>query len=143
MTTLAGLTMLMSGGSRGIGLEIATRAAGDGANVVLLAKTAEPQARLEGTVHTAAAQIQPEGPGRLMQVVSRADVVRRPPDARLLRRVAHGPSDDVRTKRNLFYGDRAGGFFTVRMGRVFDSRARVPRSGRWPMNSTWMPSDQL
>ena len=68
MTTLAGLTMLMSGGSRGIGLEIATRAAGDGANVVLLAKTAEPQARLEGTVHTAAAQIQKAG-GQALAVV--------------------------------------------------------------------------
>ena len=41
-TTLAGRTLLMSGGSRGIGLAIATRAAQDGANVVLLAKTAEP-----------------------------------------------------------------------------------------------------
>ena len=61
MTTLAGLTMLMSGGSRGIGLAIATRAAQDGANVVLLAKTAEPHPKLEGTVHTAAAQIESAG----------------------------------------------------------------------------------
>ncbi len=68
MTTLAGLTMLMSGGSRGIGLAIATRAARDGANVVLLAKTAEPQPRLEGTVHTAAAQIQEAG-GQALAVV--------------------------------------------------------------------------
>jgi citronellol/citronellal dehydrogenase len=45
----------MSGGSRGIGLAIATRAAQDGANIVLLAKTAQPHSRLEGTVHTAAA----------------------------------------------------------------------------------------
>jgi citronellol/citronellal dehydrogenase len=68
MTTLAGLTLLMSGGSRGIGLAIATRAAQDGANVVLLAKTAEPQPRLEGTVHTAAAQIQEAG-GQALAVV--------------------------------------------------------------------------
>ena len=68
MTTLAGLTMLMSGGSRGIGLAIATRAAQDGANVVLLAKTAEPHPRLEGTVHTAAAQIQAAG-GQALAVV--------------------------------------------------------------------------
>jgi citronellol/citronellal dehydrogenase len=68
MTTLAGLTLLMSGGSRGIGLAIATRAAQDGANVVLLAKTAEPQPRLEGTVHTAAAQIEEAG-GQALAVV--------------------------------------------------------------------------
>lgn len=55
--TLAGKTILMSGGSRGIGLAIALRAARDGANLVLLAKTGEPHARLEGTVHTAAEAI--------------------------------------------------------------------------------------
>jgi len=68
VTTLAELTLLMSGGSRGIGLAIATRAAQDGANVVLLAKTAEPQPRLEGTVHTAAAQIEEAG-GQALAVV--------------------------------------------------------------------------
>ncbi len=45
MGTLAGRTILMSGGSRGIGLAIALRAAQDGANVALLAKTAEPRRR--------------------------------------------------------------------------------------------------
>jgi len=68
VTTLAGLTLLMSGGSRGIGLAIATRAAQDGANVVLLAKTAEPHPKLEGTVHTAAAQIESAG-GQALAVV--------------------------------------------------------------------------
>lgn len=68
MSTLAGSTMIMSGGSRGIGLAIALRAAQDGANVVLLAKTAEPHPRLEGTVHTAAAQIEAAG-GRALAVV--------------------------------------------------------------------------
>ncbi|MGO9753618.1 MAG: SDR family oxidoreductase [Solirubrobacteraceae bacterium] len=58
---LAGKTILMSGGSRGIGLAIALRAARDGANVALLAKTAEPHPRLEGTVHTAAAEIAAAG----------------------------------------------------------------------------------
>ena len=67
-TTLAGLTLLMSGDSRGIGLAIALRAAQDGANVVLLAKTAEPHPRLEGTVHTAAAQVQEAG-GQALAVV--------------------------------------------------------------------------
>jgi len=68
MTTLAGRTVVMSGGSRGIGLAIALRAAQDGANVVLLAKTAAPHPRLEGTVHTAAAQIEEAG-GRALAVV--------------------------------------------------------------------------
>ncbi|MFF7280451.1 NAD(P)-dependent oxidoreductase [Streptomyces griseorubiginosus] len=58
---LAGRTILMSGGSRGIGLAIATRAARDGANVVLLAKTDKPDPRLPGTVHTAVAEIEAAG----------------------------------------------------------------------------------
>ena len=53
--SLAGKTILMSGGSRGIGLAIAERAARDGANVVIIAKTDAPDPRLEGTIHTAAA----------------------------------------------------------------------------------------
>lgn len=61
MTTLAGKTILMSGGSRGIGLAIALRAARDGANVAILAKTDTPDPRLEGTIHTAAAAIREAG----------------------------------------------------------------------------------
>ncbi|MEE4496227.1 SDR family oxidoreductase [Streptomyces sp. BE230] len=60
-TPLAGRTILMSGGSRGIGLAIALRAARDGANVVLLAKTDQPDPRLPGTVHTAVADIEKAG----------------------------------------------------------------------------------
>ena len=67
-STLAGTTMIMSGGSRGIGLAIALRAARDGANVVLLAKTSEPHPRLEGTVHTAAQEIVAAG-GQALAVV--------------------------------------------------------------------------
>ncbi len=52
--SLSGTTIIMSGGSRGIGLAIALRAARDGANVALLAKTAEPHPTLEGTIFTAA-----------------------------------------------------------------------------------------
>jgi citronellol/citronellal dehydrogenase len=63
--TLAGKTMLISGGSRGIGLAIALRAARDGANVSLLAKTDQPHPKLEGTVHTAAAEIEEAGGGAL------------------------------------------------------------------------------
>src|SRR5699024_1904865 len=61
MSTLADRTILMSGGSRGIGLAIALRAARDGANVVLLAKTDQPHPRLPGTVHTAVDEIEQAG----------------------------------------------------------------------------------
>jgi citronellol/citronellal dehydrogenase len=58
----------MSGGSRGIGLAIAIRAARDGANIALLAKTDTPHPRLEGTIHTAAAEIEAAG-GRALAIV--------------------------------------------------------------------------
>jgi citronellol/citronellal dehydrogenase len=61
MSSLAGKTMIMSGGSRGIGLAIARRAAADGANIALLAKTAEPHPKLEGTIYTAAEEIEKIG----------------------------------------------------------------------------------
>ncbi|HEY3879715.1 MAG TPA: SDR family NAD(P)-dependent oxidoreductase [Trebonia sp.] len=72
--TLAGKTILMSGGSRGIGLAIALRAARDGASIVLLAKTAIPHPKLEGTIYTAAEQVEAAG-GRAVPVVGdlRAD----------------------------------------------------------------------
>ena len=66
--TLAGKTILVSGGSRGIGLAIALRAARDGANIVLLAKTATPHPKLEGTIYTAAEQVEAAG-GRAVPVV--------------------------------------------------------------------------
>lgn len=65
---LAGKTILMSGGSRGIGLAIALRAARDGANVALLAKTDTPHPKLEGTVHSAAEQIREAG-GNALPIV--------------------------------------------------------------------------
>ncbi|MFC9893076.1 SDR family oxidoreductase [Nocardia sp. NPDC127579] len=58
---LAGKTLIMSGGSRGIGLEIAKLAAADGANVTLIAKTDQPHPKLPGTIHTAAAEIEAAG----------------------------------------------------------------------------------
>jgi citronellol/citronellal dehydrogenase len=60
-TPLAGKTMIMSGGSRGIGLAIALRAARDGANVAIIAKTDQPDPRLPGTIHSAAAEIEAAG----------------------------------------------------------------------------------
>jgi len=66
--SLKGKTLFMSGGSRGIGLAIAKRAAADGANVAIAAKTDEPHPTLPGTVHTAAAEIEAAG-GRALAVV--------------------------------------------------------------------------
>src|SRR4051794_23564228 len=65
---LADRTVVISGGSRGIGLAIGLAAARQGANVVLLAKTDQPHPRLPGTVHTAAADIEAAG-GKAAAVV--------------------------------------------------------------------------
>lgn len=59
--SLKGKTLFITGGSRGIGLAIAKRAAADGANVAIAAKTAEPHPKLPGTIHTAAAEIEDAG----------------------------------------------------------------------------------
>ena len=61
MSTFTDRTLVVSGGSRGIGLAIALGAASHGANVVLLAKTAEPHPKLPGTVHTAVADVEAAG----------------------------------------------------------------------------------
>jgi NAD(P)-dependent dehydrogenase (short-subunit alcohol dehydrogenase family) len=61
MSTFTDRTLVVSGGSRGIGLAIALGAAKHGANVVLLAKTAEPHPKLPGTVHTAVADVEAAG----------------------------------------------------------------------------------
>ncbi len=61
MTTLQGKTLVITGASRGIGLAIAKRAAADGANIVILAKTTEPNPKLPGTLSSAAAEIEAAG----------------------------------------------------------------------------------
>jgi citronellol/citronellal dehydrogenase len=66
--SLAGRTMFISGASRGIGLAIALRAAADGANVALIAKTAEPHPKLQGTIYTAADEIEQAG-GQALPIV--------------------------------------------------------------------------
>jgi len=69
MSTLAGKTLFITGASRGIGLAIALRAAKDGANVVVAAKTAEPHKHLPGTIYSAAEEIEKAGGKALPLVV--------------------------------------------------------------------------
>ena len=60
-TTLQGKTLFITGASRGIGRAIALRAASDGANIAICAKTVEPHPKLQGTIHTVAAEIANSG----------------------------------------------------------------------------------
>src|SRR6516165_311350 len=59
--TLKGRTLFITGASRGIGLAIALRAARDGANIAIAAKTDAPHPKLSGTIHTSAAEIEAAG----------------------------------------------------------------------------------
>jgi len=61
MTDLRGKTLFISGASRGIGLAIALRAARDGANIIVAAKTTTPHPKLPGTIYTAAQEIERAG----------------------------------------------------------------------------------
>ena len=61
MANLGGKTLLITGASRGIGKAIALRAAADGANIAIIAKTVEPHPKLPGTIHSAAAEIEEAG----------------------------------------------------------------------------------
>jgi citronellol/citronellal dehydrogenase len=61
VASLKAKTLFVTGGSRGIGLAIALRAAADGANIVIAAKTVEPHPKLPGTIHTAAREIEAAG----------------------------------------------------------------------------------
>ena len=66
--SLQGKTLFISGASRGIGLAIGVRAARDGANVAIVAKTADPHPKLEGTIYTAAQAIEDAG-GQALPIV--------------------------------------------------------------------------
>jgi len=68
VSSLANKTLFITGASRGIGKAIALRAARDGANVVIAAKTAEPHPKLPGTIHTAAQEIEAAG-GKALPVM--------------------------------------------------------------------------
>jgi len=71
--SLAGRTLFVTGASRGIGLAIALRAARDGANIAIAAKTAEPHKHLPGTIYTAAKEIEAAGGQALPLVVDVRD----------------------------------------------------------------------
>ena len=71
--SLAGKTLFITGASRGIGLAIALRAARDGANIAIAAKTAEPHPKLSGTIYTAADEIERSGGNALPLVVDVRD----------------------------------------------------------------------
>lgn len=73
MSAWQGKTLFMTGGSRGIGREIALRFAREGANVVIAAKTDQPHARLPGTVHSVAEEIKAAGGQALALVVDARD----------------------------------------------------------------------
>ena len=73
--SLKGKTLFITGGSRGIGLAIALKAAADGANIAVAAKTVEPHPKLEGTIHTAAAAIAKAGGRALPLAVDVRDEV--------------------------------------------------------------------
>jgi citronellol/citronellal dehydrogenase len=73
MTDLKGKTLFITGASRGIGLAIALRAARDGANIAIAAKTATPHPKLPGTIHTAADEIERAGGKALPLIVDVRD----------------------------------------------------------------------
>lgn len=68
MSDLAGKTLFITGASRGIGLAIAIRAARDGANIAIAAKTSEPHPKLPGTIYTAAKEIEAAG-GKALPII--------------------------------------------------------------------------
>ena len=73
MSTLRGKTLFITGASRGIGKAIALRAAADGANIAIAAKTAEPHPKLPGTVYSAAKDIEAAGGHALPLIVDIRD----------------------------------------------------------------------
>jgi citronellol/citronellal dehydrogenase len=73
MASLQGKTLFITGASRGIGLAIALKAAAEGANIAIAAKTDKPHPKLEGTIHTAAAAVEKAGGKALPLVVDVRD----------------------------------------------------------------------
>src|ERR687898_795525 len=93
MTSLANKTLFITGASRGIGLAIALRAARDGANVVVAAKTTAPHPKLPGTIYSAAEEIQQAGGKALAVPVDIRDEAQ--VDAAVQQAVAHFGGIDI------------------------------------------------
>ena len=141
---LQGKTLFITGASRGIGLAIAKRAAGDGANIVILAKTTEPNPKLPGTIYSAAKEIEAAG-GRALPLPA-GQTVWQSPQAQVQRQAV--PADQVRptaqkpdrpANRQRLYPARASGAerfaarsgYTARSGSAIRPRTRYgdfPRS---------------
>src|SRR5688572_22090305 len=93
MSSLAGKTLFITGASRGIGKAMARRAARDGANIVIAAKTTEPHPKLPGTIYTAAEEIEEAGGRALPLAVDIRDEAQ--VEAAVERAVAHFGGIDV------------------------------------------------
>ena len=121
--SLTGRTILMSGGSRGIGLAIATRAAREGANVAFIAKTDEPDPRIPGTVHSAAKEIEAAG-GRALPIVG--DIRNDSDIERAVTRTveAFGGIDIIVNNASAISLDRFGSLPAKRFDLMFDINVR-------------------
>ncbi len=134
MTSLQGKTLFITGASRGIGLAIALRAARDGANIAIAAKTAEPHPKLPGTIYTAAEEIEAAG-GKALPLVCdiryEEQVMRRGrEDRRRIRRHRHLRQQCQRHRLTDVAGDRM---------KRFDLMHRINARGTFLVSKTCMP----
>ena len=109
MSTLSGKTLFITGASRGIGLAIALRAARDGANIAIAAKSAVPNPKLPGTIHTAAAEVEADYKVRypwLVSKVGETPVAKEDPVATWLNRAWRSPVKEREFIESVPLGER-------------------------------------